>query len=158
MDYGASRAGPQIGKRESECPPLLIRSSLPAAPETVRHVRHIVADMAVAAGVQGELLDTIRLVVSEAVTNIVLYAYSAGDGEVRVTAELAEDELRVLVADAGPGIDAGPGSRGLGLGLTLMSAICDGFLVVDRAGRGTELRLRFKLGRSRRQGIVLAAG
>ena len=85
-------------------------------------------------------------------------AAGALEHKVRVTAELAEDELRVLVADAGPGIDAGPGSRGLGLGLTLMSAICDGFLVVDRAGRGTELRLRFKLGRSRRQGIVLAAG
>ena len=135
-----------------------MESSLPAAPATVGRARHAVAEMAAAAGVQSDVLDAIRLAVSEAVTNIVLYAYSANDGDVHVTAELAGDELRVLVADDGRGIHAGPDSRGLGLGLALMSKICDGFSVLDRAGHGTELRLRFRLGRTAHRRTVLAAG
>ena len=124
---------------------LRIQSSVPAVPESVRLIRHAVADLAAAAGVGGEQLDAIRLAVSEAATNTVLYAYEADEGEIHATAELASDELWVLIADDGRGIHAGPESRGLGLGLALMSEVCDDFSVVERAGDGTELQLRFKI-------------
>ncbi len=118
---------------------------MPAVPESVGLIRHAVADLAAGAGVADEQLDAIRLAVSEAVTNTVLYAYGETGGEVHATAELAGDELWVLIADDGRGIHAGPESRGLGLGLALMSEACDDFSVVERAGDGTELQLRFKI-------------
>ncbi len=123
-----------------------MQSSLSTVPESVGRIRHDVAEMAAAAGVRGDQLDVIRLAVSEAATNIVLYAYGATDGKIHVTAELAGDELWVLIADDDRGIHAAPESRGLGLGLALMSEVCDGFSVLDRADGGTVLRLRFTIG------------
>ena len=122
-----------------------MQSSMPAVPESVGLIRRAVADLAAGAGVEAEQLDAIRLAVSEAATNTVLYAYGEGEGEIHATAELAGDVLWVLIGDDGRGIHAGPESRGLGLGLALMSAVCDDFSVVERAGDGTELQLRFKL-------------
>ena len=152
MDDGARRPGPQTGKQDHHNPkhergrPVLrTQSSVPAVPESVGLIRHAVADLAAGAGVGGEQLDAIRLAVSEAATNTVLYAYGAEVGEIHATAELAGDELWVLIADDGRGIHAGPESRGLGLGLALMSKVCDDFSVVERAGDGTELQLRFKI-------------
>ncbi len=112
---------------------LRMQSSIPAVPESVTRIRHEVADLAARAGIDGEHLDAIRLAVSEAVTNAVLYAYGADDGQVHATAELAGDELWVLIADDGRGIHAGAESLGLGLGLALMSEVCDGFTIVERA-------------------------
>ena len=130
-----------------------MQSSMPAVPESVGPIRHAVADLAAGAGVEGEQLDAIRLAVSEAATNTVLYAYGEGEGEIHTTAELADDELWVLIGDDGRGIHAVPASRGLGLGLALMSEVCDDFSVVERAGDGTELQLRFKI-RRRRDALV----
>ena len=130
------RAGPRLQR---------MQSSLPAEPESVGRVRRAVADIAVAAGVPPEQVDAIRLAVSEAVTNTVLHAYGTGDGEIHALAELAGDELWVLITDDGRGLHAGPESRGLGLGLALMSEVCDGFSALERANGGTELRLRFKI-------------
>lgn len=141
-----------------------MQSSLPAVPESVALIRHAVADLAAAVGVCGDRLDAIRLAVSEAATNIVLYAYAEPGGHIHVTAELAGGELWVLIADDGRGIHAGPESRGLGLGLALMSEVCDGFTVIERARGGTELRLRFTFGTaaerpagSQRRGSVASA-
>lgn len=155
MDLGAWRTDPRTGKWEAhDTTPgrgrqaLRLDSSLPAVPESVTLIRHAVADLAADAGIDGEQLDAIRLAVSEAATNTVLYAYGSDDGEIHTTAEFAGDELWVLIADHGRGIDAGPQSRGLGLGLALMSEVCDGFTVIGRAGGGTELQLCFKLRRT----------
>ncbi len=126
-------------------PLVRLQSSLPAEPSSVRQIRHSVAELAATAGVHGDQLDAVRLAVSEAVTNIVLHAYAGTQGEVHVTAEVATGELWVLIADDGRGIRVAPESRGLGLGFALMSEVCDGFSVVERAGAGTELRLRFKI-------------
>ena len=105
-------------QRERECgrPMLRMQSSMPAVPESVGLIRYAVADLAAGAGVAEEQLDAIRLAVSEAVTNTVLYAYGESGGEIHATAELAGDELWVLIADDGRGIHAGLESRGLGLG------------------------------------------
>ncbi len=132
-------------QRERSRPMLRMQSSMPAIPESVGLIRHAVADLAAGAGVAEEQLDAIRLAVSEAVTNTVLYAYGESGGEIHAAAELAGDELWVLIADDGRGIHAGLESRGLGLGLALMSEVCDDFSVVERAGDGTELQLRFKI-------------
>lgn len=152
MDHGAWRTDPETGKRKDHDPAhergrvaLRMESSLPAVPESVARIRPAVAELAAGAGIDSEQLDAIRLAVSEAATNTVLYSYAGDDGEIHTTAELAGDELWVLIADDGRGIHAGLESRGLGLGLALTSAVCDGFTVVERVGGGTELQLSFTL-------------
>jgi anti-sigma regulatory factor (Ser/Thr protein kinase) len=98
------------------------------------------------------VIESVRLAVSEAVTNAVLHAYDdnpdeAGPrGEVQVTLALAQGEFWVLVADEGHGHQSAPSSPGLGWGLALIADACRHFLITERSGGGTELRMGFSLG------------
>jgi anti-sigma regulatory factor (Ser/Thr protein kinase) len=109
--------------------------------------RHAITECATDAGARGEQLDAIRLASSEALTNVVQYAYRSRTGHIYVTARAAGGEFWVLISDNGCGIHAGSESAGLGLGLALISQVADGLSVVQRSTGGTELRLRFVLGR-----------
>jgi anti-sigma regulatory factor (Ser/Thr protein kinase) len=120
-----------------------VKESYPAVVASVPVARADVVEFAAAAGIAGEQLDAVRLAVSEAITNVVVYAYPARLGHIHVTARVASGELWVLVADSGCGIHAGRDSDGLGLGLALISQLTDGFSVLERSSGGTELRLRF---------------
>ncbi|MBV8948221.1 MAG: ATP-binding protein [Solirubrobacterales bacterium] len=129
-----------------------LNESYPAVPEAVPLARRLVSDLAAAAGAGGERLEEIRLAVSEALTNAVVHAYGdgdpPGDGEVgrfRVVAAVASSELWVLISDHGRGLHAGHESRGLGIGLSLISALSDDFAIVNRASGGTEVQMRFDL-------------
>jgi anti-sigma regulatory factor (Ser/Thr protein kinase) len=123
-----------------------VRESYPAIPSSVSAARQAIAQCAAEAGASEEQLEAIRLASSEALTNVVRYAYRARAGHIHVTARVAGGELWVLVADNGCGIHAGQDSDGLGLGLALISHSTDGFSVMERSTGGTELRLRFRLG------------
>jgi serine/threonine-protein kinase RsbW len=118
-------------------------TSYPAVPSSVPLARHAVAEFAEAAGATGEELESVRLAVSEAITNVVVHAYRGGSGMVHVSAALASGELWVLVEDDGAGLHARADSPGLGVGLALIADISDGFAVVNRSSGGTELRMRF---------------
>jgi two-component sensor histidine kinase len=60
----------------------------------------------------------VGIVVSEAVTNVVLHAYRDGEsGRVRVQASLQDTLLTLVVADDGVGMMANPDSPGLAAGL-----------------------------------------
>ncbi len=119
--------------------------SFPAIADTIPHARSAVAEFAKRVGATDEERDDIRLAVSEAVTNVVMHAYRGGPGSVQVSAALASGELWVLIADDGCGLQTGSRSTGLGVGLALISEVCDGFAVVNRSGGGTEVRMRFSL-------------
>jgi serine/threonine-protein kinase RsbW len=123
----------------------LRRESYPSDAFSIPLVRHAVTEYARSAGAHGEQLEAIRLAVSEAVTNVVLYAYPWRVGHIYVTVRLAEGELWVLIADNGCGMHAGCESEGLGLGLAVIASVTDGFSIVERSSGGTELRLRFSL-------------
>jgi anti-sigma regulatory factor (Ser/Thr protein kinase) len=123
-----------------------VRESYPAVAESVPVARRAIMACAAEAGASPEQLDAIELAVSEALTNVVLYAYPWRTGEIHVTARIAGNELWVLIADNGCGMHAGRDTDGLGLGLALISQMTDGFSVVGRSSGGTELRLRFALG------------
>lgn len=125
-----------------------LRESFPAVAAAIPAARHAIEACAAAAGATDEQLEAVRLASSEALTNAVLYAYRTHTGNIHVTARLVAGEFWVLIADNGCGIHAGPESDRLGLGLALISEMTDGFSVVERSTRGTELRLRFRLGRS----------
>lgn len=125
--------------------PMPVRESYPAVSTAIPEARAAITDFARAAGAGPEQLEEIRLAVSEALTNVVRYAYPWRTGHIYLTARVAGDELWILIADNGCGIHAGSDSGGLGLGLALISNLTDGFSVVERSLGGTELRLRFAL-------------
>jgi serine/threonine-protein kinase RsbW len=126
-----------------------LSDSYPAVPEAVPLARRALADVAAAAGAGGERLEEIRLAVSEALTNAVVHAYREGDaGHFQVTAAVASGELWVLISDDGRGLHAWNDSRGLGIGLSLISGLSDDFAIVTRAAGGTEVQMRFDLNES----------
>jgi serine/threonine-protein kinase RsbW len=123
-----------------------LNESYPAVPEAVPLARRALAGVAATAGAEGDRLDEIRLAVSEALTNAVVHAYRDGEpGRLHVTAAVASDELWVLVGDDGRGLHAWNDSRGLGIGLSLISGLSDDFAIVTRGSGGTEVQMRFDL-------------
>jgi anti-sigma regulatory factor (Ser/Thr protein kinase) len=122
-----------------------LRECYPAVDISVAEARQALAEFAIAAGAGEELVEAVRSAASEALTNVVRYAYRARVGHIYVTARLAGGELWVLIADNGCGLHAGRESDGLGLGLALISRMTEGFSVVERSSGGTELRMCFGL-------------
>lgn len=119
--------------------------SYPAIPRSVGDARTWAGEVAARAGVSPEGVESIRLAVSEAVTNAVLHAYRENPGEVQLTLAVAEEEFWVLVADDGLGHQSTPTSPGLGWGLALIAEACQDFMITERSGGGTELRMGFPL-------------
>jgi serine/threonine-protein kinase RsbW len=116
-----------------------------AKPSSVAVARAALAEFASDAGASDAQVDNIRLAASEAVTNAVLHAYRGGPGQIHVTAALAGRELWILVADEGGGMQPRADRPGLGLGLGLISQVCDDMAIVPRSSGGTEVRILFKL-------------
>jgi anti-sigma regulatory factor (Ser/Thr protein kinase) len=119
-----------------------------ASPDSIPRARLALAAFAAEAGASTEQQERVRLVVSEAVTNVVQHAYGDRPGDVHVTAMVVSSELWVLVSDDGRGLRAGADSPGLGLGLAWMAQFSDGMTLVARSCGGVEVRLRFDLRRA----------
>jgi anti-sigma regulatory factor (Ser/Thr protein kinase) len=117
----------------------------PAIPESVPKARAALAGFALAAGAAGDQLESIRLAVSEAITNAVLHAYPGATGTFQVTASYTPDELWVLIADDGAGLRPGSTRGGLGLGLAVIAQVADDFQIERRSSGGTQLQMRFRL-------------
>lgn len=134
--------------RESRCSSgSVFEISLPAVPSAVSHMRSEARQFAVEHGASEDLAFDISLVVSEAVTNAVKYAYgTSAPGTVELSASVDDGFLRLSVRDQGVGFGAGS-SDGLGLGLTIIARLSAEMTVVQ-AGEGTEVRMRFALGES----------
>ena len=104
--------------------------------------------------IEEDLAGQIRLAVTEACTNCVLHAYgdeSGTDSTFALEARVDDDDLLVVVRDAGAGITAAARRRaGLGLGLRLMRQAASSMDVVSRPGGGTvrrdALRASLRLG------------
>lgn len=130
----------------------------PALPESVPDARAFAARAAVRAGARSDVIDSLRLAVSEATTNVVLHAYDGTPGELQVTVAVADQELWVLVADDGRGHQSVPDSPGLGWGLALIANACQDFLITERSGGGTELRMGFPLPAAERVAATARTG
>ena len=95
----------------------VFNQSYPAVASSVPRAREALAMFAHATGANSEQVEAVRLAVSEALTNAVMHAYGTNLGAVHVSASRAHDELWVLIADDGHGVEAGYESPGLGMGL-----------------------------------------
>jgi len=103
-----------------------LHESWVAEPPAVPRARASVTAFARAAGASPDVVDDIRLAVSEAATNVVLHAYlGSAPGPLDVRASLEGRRLEVEVCDEGGGLRARPDSPGLGIGLSLISAVTE---------------------------------
>lgn len=118
-----------------------IRLTLPARPENVAVVRHVLGALAEALRLPDDVVDAMRLAVTEACTNVVRHAY-VDEGTIDVVVRPRGDALEVVVSDTGRGIGPSPDTDGPGLGLPLIAALTDS-LEVQRSVGGSRLVMRF---------------
>jgi anti-sigma regulatory factor (Ser/Thr protein kinase) len=99
-------------------------------------------------GLDDRTVGDVALAVSEAATNAVLHAYSERPGNIRVTADAIDGELRIVIADDGQGIGPRTDSPGLGLGLPIIASVARRMEVVAEGG-GTQIHMVFDCPASR---------
>jgi serine/threonine-protein kinase RsbW len=121
--------------------------SWPARPEHVGAARRAASVAAQQAGAERDVLEAVRLAVSEAVSNVVVHSYrGASRGEFTVAVEWADDLMKVTVRDHGCGMQPRMDSPGAGLGLPLIARLADSFSVTEPPDGGTEVCMTFPLG------------
>lgn len=125
---------------------LSLDTTYPAVAESVGQARRAVAALAQLDGACETDLERIRLAVSEAVSNAIIHAYAFEAARaVILTAAVIDGELTVVVADDGCGFGGARESQGLGLGLAVMTQLCDSLTMSKRSSGGTQLEMRFRL-------------
>ncbi|HJP66560.1 MAG TPA: ATP-binding protein [Actinomycetota bacterium] len=136
---------------------LELELTFPPKPEYVSTARHTVAALARLHEVPDEVVEDIKLAVSEACTNAVAANAKVGeDDPVRVVAMVEDDAMIIEVFDVA-GIDPGVLDRDpefdseehsfeRGLSLPLLRGLVDSLDVRPREGRGAILRMRLALG------------
>ncbi|GAA0847771.1 anti-sigma B factor RsbW [Paenibacillus glucanolyticus] len=135
--------------------------NLPASAEYVDIVRLNLYGIASKMGFSYEEIEDMKVAVSEACNNSVLYAYSQEGGMVEVLFQVTSESLSITVRDEGESFDSvgAVGNRSLhdkdlsevqigGLGFYLMEALMDEVSVTNQAGKGTEVTLTKRLARS----------
>ena len=121
-----------------------VRLTLPARPENVAVIRHVLGAFAEALQLPADLVEDMRLAVTEACTNVVRHAYHDGEsGPIDVVIRPNGEKLDLIVSDTGAGIGPSPDLSGPGLGLPLIAALSDAFELRGTAGQGTEVRMTF---------------
>jgi serine/threonine-protein kinase RsbW len=137
---------------EPELAPADLELLFPPRPEFVRMARHTVAALARLHDLPDEVVEDVKLAVSEACTNAVT-VNAADDQPVRLVATVTEDGLLIEVFDLGPGIDPSLLDRDAeldseeftferGLSLPLIRGLVDELQIVPNTDRGTVLRMR----------------
>ena len=127
-----------------ETPRTDVRLTLPARPENVAVVRHVLGAFAESLGLPDELIEDLRLAVTEACTNVVRHAYPDGvPGAVEISIEPREERVRIVVADTGCGIGTSSDTSGPGLGLPLIAAIADTINLQSAPGGGSRVAMTF---------------
>ena len=92
---------------------------------------------------------SVKVAVTEAVSNAVKYAYRGeSPGEITVEAERRDNGVVVEVSDSGVGLRPTLGSEGLRVGLQLIGVLADRFML-DTGSRGTTVRMLFASQRRR---------
>ena len=103
-----------------------VKLTLPSRPENVSVIRHVLGAFAEALRLEDELVEDLRLAVTEACTHVVRHAYPPDQtGLVEISIQPLEEHVSVIVSDHGRGIGTSSDTTGPGLGLPLIAAIAD---------------------------------
>jgi anti-sigma regulatory factor (Ser/Thr protein kinase) len=121
-----------------------VKLTLPARPEHVSVIRHVLGAFAEALRLPDPLIEDLRLAVTEACTNVVRHAYPGGQtGPVEISIHPLEEAVSVVVSDQGRGIGASSDTNGPGLGLPLIAAIADEVDLQPVPGGGSRVSMTF---------------
>ncbi len=121
-----------------------VKLTLPARPENVSVIRHVLGAFAEALRLPDDLVEDLRLAVTEACTNVVRHAYPPDfPGSVEITIVPSEEQVSVVVADFGRGIGSSSDTTGPGLGLPLIAAIADEVELQPVPGGGSRVAMTF---------------
>jgi serine/threonine-protein kinase RsbW len=122
-----------------------VRLTLPARPENVAVIRHVLGAFAEALRLPPDLVEDMRLAVTEACTNVVRHAYHDGDpGPIDVVIRPNGDRLDLIISDQGHGLGPSADVAGPGLGLPLISALADSVELQELPIRGSRVAMSFR--------------
>jgi serine/threonine-protein kinase RsbW len=121
-----------------------VRLTLPARPDSLAVIRHVLGAFAEALRLPPDLVEDIRLAVTEACTNVVRHAYDGDDGPIDVLMRPSHRRLEVVISDRGRGMAPSPDLEGPGLGLPLIAALADNVELQQAPSRGSRLRMSFE--------------
>jgi len=132
-----------------------LQITLQAEAANVALVRHAIAGLAESAGMDPEVIDDLKTVVTEACMNVVVHAYPEGGGLIRVEAVPKADSLVVTVSDTGSGfqprVDVAGSDSSLGIGFSLIAVLCSSFQISGARSKGTTVTMTLPLSRSPKQ-------
>jgi serine/threonine-protein kinase RsbW len=125
-----------------------VRLTIPARPEYIALCRLALMGISRLRPLSEEVVEDLKLALTEACTNSVRHAYAErnGGGIVEICYELHPDRLAIEVVDDGGGFDpnrpfAGESLSEGGLGISIIRAIADELEIGPRAdGKGSRLR------------------
>jgi serine/threonine-protein kinase RsbW len=128
----------------------MIRLVLPARAENVSVVRHALAGLAEALGMEPSKVADVKTLVTEACVNVVVHAYEEDEnGVIEVLASRGDGTLELVVRDFGHGFRPRPhGARdepSLRLGIPLIAALAHSFELHGNPGGGTEVRITLEI-------------
>src|SRR3954451_20910204 len=124
-----------------------VKLTLPARPENVSVIRHVLGAFAEALRLPDELVEDLRLAVTEACTNVVRHAYPTNEtGPVEISIQPREEHGTVIVSDHGRGTGTSSDTTGPGLGLPLIAAIADVVELQSMPGGGSRVAMTFSRG------------
>jgi serine/threonine-protein kinase RsbW len=124
-----------------------VRLTLPARPENVAVIRHVLGAFADALHLPDTVVEDVRLAVTEACTNVVRHAYEHGEqGPLEIVIRPEGKMLDVIVSDRGRGIGASPDTAGPGLGLPLIAALVHSLEIHHAPRAGSRLAMSFLRG------------
>jgi anti-sigma regulatory factor (Ser/Thr protein kinase) len=127
-----------------------VRLNLPARPENVAVVRHVLGAFAEALHLPNEAVEDMRLAVTEACTNVVRHAYDDDEpGQLEIIIRPDGEVLQIIVSDHGRGIGPSPDTAGPGLGLPLIAALVDALEIEHAEDSGSRLAMSFDFRRAR---------
>jgi serine/threonine-protein kinase RsbW len=124
---------------------LRVRLELVSVADSVTLVRSVIRTVARAANLDRTFVDDVRTAVSEACNNVVLHAYPTSPGPLTFSLAIHADTVEAVVRDRGAGIRPGcMRNRGLGMGVSVISALADRAEFESNPGTGTEVRMTFR--------------
>ena len=120
-----------------------VRLTLPARPENVAVIRHVLGAFAEALDLPEDVVEDMRLAVTEACTNVVRHAYEGELGMIDIVVRPSGDRLELMVIDHGRGMGNSADTGGPGLGLPLIAALAESVRIEAGSPRGSRLAMLF---------------